>query len=432
MDWSYDLLSAEERRVLNGLSVFAGTFGLAQAAEVCSGGDELAALEVVDALASKSLVVAEPAEDGTRYRLLDTIRHYAADRLAETGDTELVRQRHAIAFLTLAKRERRLAELAREQDDFRAALEWSLSQGDQTGPRLAQALGQFWLGRGLLQEGRNWLERALAQHPADQRLRADLLRLLGAVRYEVGDLTSAETVLSEAREVAATAGAPALEARIRIQLAELHVIHNLPGGDDTDALEECQAAIAELEAEGDLEGLAEAWLLAGQVRFFRGESPADQETLERAIAYAQQSGNHRAWMRASNSLGTIFLMLPIPTDAAVSRVEQLLQAVRGEPWAEAGQLLSLSYLYALAGRIADARTANARSRSLFTRLGGKLGLAFSAFSAGIIELIAGDAATAERFLREGYEAFGVTGDQEYRSMLGGLLAEALSIIQNPM
>ena len=71
MDWSYDLLSADERRVLGELSVFAGTFGLAQAAEVCSGGDQLAGLEVIDRLAGKSLVVAEPGEDGTRYRLLE-------------------------------------------------------------------------------------------------------------------------------------------------------------------------------------------------------------------------------------------------------------------------------------------------------------------------------------------------------------------------
>ena len=143
---------------------------------------------MIDRLAGKSLVAAEPAEDGTRYRLLDTVRHYAADRLAEAGGTDAARHRHAAAFLGLAERERELAVLAREQDNFRAALEWSLAHGDQAGPRLARALGDFWLGRGLLHEGRDWLERALAQRPADPRLRADLLRLLGAVLFEAGDL----------------------------------------------------------------------------------------------------------------------------------------------------------------------------------------------------------------------------------------------------
>ncbi len=105
--------------------------------------------------------------------------------------------------------------LAREQDNFRAALEWSLERGHQDGPRLARALGDFWLGRGLLPEGRDWLDRALARHPADLRLRADLLRLLGAVLLEGGDLDRADTVLSEGSEVAAAAGAPAVQARIR-------------------------------------------------------------------------------------------------------------------------------------------------------------------------------------------------------------------------
>ena len=195
MDWSYDLLSAQERRVLGELSVFAGSFGLPQAAELCGGGDELAALELIDRLAGKSLVAAEPAEDGTRYRLLDTVRHYAAGRLAEAGGTEAAQHRHAAAFLRLAERERKLAVLAREQDNFRAALDWSLQRGDQAGPRLARALGGFWLGRGLLAEGRDWLDRALAQRPADQRLRADLLRLLGAVLFEAGDLDGADAVL---------------------------------------------------------------------------------------------------------------------------------------------------------------------------------------------------------------------------------------------
>ena len=92
MDWSYDLLSAEERRMLGELSVFAGTFGLAQVAEVCGGGDQLDAWEVMDRLAGKSLVAAEPAKDGTRCRLLDTVRHYAADRLAEAALASLTVQ----------------------------------------------------------------------------------------------------------------------------------------------------------------------------------------------------------------------------------------------------------------------------------------------------------------------------------------------------
>jgi predicted ATPase len=136
-------------------------------------------------------VVCEPAAGGSRYRLLETIRQYAAGRLAEAGEAERTRWRHAEAFLSLAERERRLGVLLREHDNFRAALDYALAAGDRAGPRLARALGGFWLARGLFEEGQGWLERALATDPADQRLRADLLRALGAVLYLAGDIERA-------------------------------------------------------------------------------------------------------------------------------------------------------------------------------------------------------------------------------------------------
>jgi len=423
MDWSYDLLSAEERRVLGELSVFAGTFGLAQAAEVCSAGDQAAALEVVDRLAGKSLVAADPAGDGTRYRLLDTVRHYAAGRLAEAGGTEAARDRHAAAFLSLAGREREPPVLAREQDNFRAALDWSLEHGNQTGPQLARALGDFWLGRGLLAEGRDWLDRALAQHPADQRLRADLLRLLGSLLFEAGDLGGADAVLAEGSEVAAAAGAPAAQARIRVLRAD---IANLQGLGNAEALAECEAAAAVLDAEDDLDGLAEALTVAGRLRFWLGDIPAGQVVLERAIACARHSGNRRAQMRASHWLAVTFSLLAIPADTGVTRTEQLLQEASGDPWAEADLLKPLCVLYAHVGRSADARAAIDRSQSIFTGFGAKLALAESAVPGAIVGLIIADPAAAERYARQGYEAFRAMGERGgYVVDLAVLLADAL-------
>jgi predicted ATPase/DNA-binding XRE family transcriptional regulator len=425
MDWSYELLSAEERHVFGELSVFGGTFGLEQVAVVCGGGDHAAALEVIDRLAAKSLVAVEPAEEGTRYRLLETVRQYAADRLTEAGGGEAARQRHALAFLALAERKHELAVLAREHGNFRAALSWSLSAGNPAGPRLARALGNFWLGRGLLQEGRDWLERALAQRPRDGELRASLLRQLGTVLFDAGDLRGADAVLSDGLEVATAASALAEQARIRVQLTEIHKRHNLSGRAGAGALEDCEAAIAVLDAAGDLEGLAEAWLLAGKLRFDRNEWPAARRAMERAIAFGRQSGNHRAWILASHWLGSIFMMSPIPADAAVDCVEQLLHEVGSEPYAEEGVLMPLAQLYAYAGRIADARAAIGRSKAIITGFASKLGLAFSAFAAGEIELIAGDPAAAEGYFREGYEAFRAMGERGYLGHLAGLLAEAL-------
>jgi predicted ATPase len=422
MDWSYDLLSDEERRVLGELSVFAGTFGLAQAAEV-SGGDQVAALEVVDRLAGKSLVAAEPAEDGTRYRLLDTVRYYAADRLAEVGGTDAARHRHAAAFLGLAERVREPAALSQELDNFRAALEWSLAHGDQIGPRLARALGSFWLARGLLAEGRDWLERALAQRSSDQQLRAGLLRLLGTVVLEAGDTERADTVLSECSEVAAAAGAPMVQARIRVLRVD---IRNLRGLGSAESLTECEAAAGVLESGGDLDGLAEALTSVGRLRLWLGDALAGGEILERAVACARHSGNHRAQMRASHWLAVTFHLLPIPADTAIARTELLLQDASGDAWAEADLLKPLCVLYAYVGRSADARAAIDRSQSIFAGFGAKLALAESGIPAALVGLIIGDPVAAEHYARDGYQAFRTMGDRGGMVVdLAVLLADAL-------
>jgi hypothetical protein len=206
--WSYDLLSERERRVFGELSVFAGGFTLPAVAAVCCGGDQAAALDLVEQLAAKSLLVAEPAAVGTRYRLLETIRQYAAGRLADIGQTEPAWRRHAGTFLQLAEQERELPVLSREQDNFRAALDFTLGCGSPAGPRLAHALGRFWLARGLFNEARAWLERALAASPADPRLHADLHRLLGTVLSAAGDLERAQAILVQGSNIAAAAGLP--------------------------------------------------------------------------------------------------------------------------------------------------------------------------------------------------------------------------------
>ena len=264
---------------------------------------------------------------------------------------------------------------------------------------------------------------ALALWPRDaQDQRAGLLRLLGFVLWEAGELDQAEAVLAEGSEAAAVAGLPALQARIRVRLAEVHL---MLGGVRAKALAECEAATAILEAEGDLEGLAEGWLLAGKLVFWGGQSPADREALERAMSYARQSGHHRVQIQAGSRLVATFWLLPIPVDAAIARAGQLLQLADGEPWAEADILRPLSVIYAYAGRFADAREAIARAQSVYGRPAAKLTRAMDATAAGDIERIAGDPAAAERHLREAYEAYRAMGERGYLSTVAGLLAEAL-------
>jgi len=274
----------------------------------------------------------------------------------------------------------------------------------------------------MLAEGRDWLERALAQPLADQSLRAGLLRLLGATLFESGDLDRTEAVLAEASAAAATASAPALQARIGVLLAD---IRNMQGRSNAETLAECKKASAILLAEGDVMGLAEAWMLTGRTQFWLDDPAAAAEALGRAISYARQSGHYRAQMRASHWLAVTFRVLPIPADTAVTRAEELLQTASGDLWAEADLLKPLCILYAYRGRAADARAALARSRAIFARFGARFALAESGIPAGVMEQALADAAAAERYLREAYAALRAMSERRYLVTVTTGLAKAL-------
>jgi predicted ATPase/class 3 adenylate cyclase len=416
--WSYELLTERERFVFRQLSVFAGGFELEPVAVVCCGEDQAEALSMIDRLVSKSLVAMEITAAGTRYRLLEPIRGYAAGQLADAGEAEDARMRHAEVFLHLAEREHNSAVLAREQDNFRAAFDWSLSQQTQTAPRLAHALGSFWLARGLLEEGRAWLEAALGQGHPDARQRAGLLRLLGTVLSQAGDLRQAAVSFSEGTQVAETAGLPA--ERARIVVADID-----QAGSEREALAECEAAAATLEREGDLDGLAEAWLSIGKIRFFLGDCYGAAEALEPAAASARRGGDHHVELEASRWLVVCWWMLPVPASEALDHAEKMLRAATGDAWAEAEILEPLSVLYAHVGRFADARSAIARAKAEYARSGAKFGWAHCAIPSGYIELIAEDAAAAELVLGEGCEAFRAMGERGFFASAVAMLAEAI-------
>lgn len=176
VEWSYDLLSISEQAVFDRLSVFADLFGLDDVEEVCAD-DTLSRLDVVDAVASlvnKSLLVrADTDLDSTAYRLLDTIRQFAGERLASSAVEDAVRERHAAHYLSIAasmgplvrgpQARNALDALEACHDDLRAALSWFLSnyRGDDA-QRLAASLVSFWDTRDFAVEGRRWLDRALA------------------------------------------------------------------------------------------------------------------------------------------------------------------------------------------------------------------------------------------------------------------------------
>jgi predicted ATPase/serine/threonine protein kinase len=177
VDWSYQLLSDDERHLLCRLSVFPAGWTLEAAEQVC-GGDGVNASDMLDLLSKlvgKSLVGVENDVAGQRrYRFLETIRQYARERLIQAGTADRLRERHFEYFfnefrgvLPILRHHHQLQCLQRiwiEQENVRAALEWALTSASlaEKGLELAGALFWFWTKRGQFEEGRQWLERALA------------------------------------------------------------------------------------------------------------------------------------------------------------------------------------------------------------------------------------------------------------------------------
>jgi len=193
IDWSHDLLTGEERVLFRRLAVFAGGFALGAAEEVCAGG-AITGRRVVDLLArlvEKSLVVAE----GERFRLLDTIRQYAAERLEAAAERETVASRHLAWCLALAEGHdplsagapRSLQVLESEHDNLRAGLAYAVRRDPRSALRLATRLWRFWLDRGYFAEGNRWLQTTLAAAPEQTSLRVEALLAGAGLSLRLGD-----------------------------------------------------------------------------------------------------------------------------------------------------------------------------------------------------------------------------------------------------
>jgi predicted ATPase len=177
IDWSYDLLTAQEQLLFTRLGIFASGFGLNAATHVCGseGFDEIGILDLLSSLTDKSLVVADTSGERERYRLLESTAAYAFEKLRASGRHEALARRHAEYFRDQAQvvDERfgmgsTFAWLARvevELDNYRSALEWALTQGNDAvlGGAIAGALNWLWANGGLAVEGRYWIGLALEQ-----------------------------------------------------------------------------------------------------------------------------------------------------------------------------------------------------------------------------------------------------------------------------
>ena len=209
IDWSYSLLSEPEQRVFERLSIFAGGCTLHGAARVCAG-DDVAEYDVPDVLASlvdKSLVVADLEGPDPRYRLLESFRQYARERIVARAGDQVIARRHALAYLGLAESLAEVQEYepksvwwarsAGEEHNLRAALEWSLSDRNDVplGQRLASTV-TAWMSI-VLEDGRSWTTAALSL--AHEEIPKEVLAALHYAQSTSMFHTSSTTRRSQAR-----------------------------------------------------------------------------------------------------------------------------------------------------------------------------------------------------------------------------------------
>ncbi|HET7478739.1 MAG TPA: helix-turn-helix domain-containing protein [Rubrobacteraceae bacterium] len=339
LDWSYGLLSEEEKPLFGHLSVFAGGFTLEAAEAVGAQVDETGTREVLgllEGLVAQSLVMAEASPEGgeadeTRYGMLEPVRQYARAKLEEVGEGEEERRRHAMFFLDLVERaapELRgpwqvewLHRLDAEHGNLRAAMAWALSAGEiETGARLAWALFVFWWMRGYYAEGRRASERVLA---ADAELTASLrgkmLFVAGMMCNAQGDHERGQTLDEEGVRLLREAGD---RPTLAIVLAALGYasVRRRDYDRATVLLEESLELYRELE---DRWGTAKLLNNLGRLRTLRGDSGDAKPLLEEGLALSKELGDTSAIAEALHNLA-VAALLPNEHDRAAVLFEESL------------------------------------------------------------------------------------------------------------
>lgn len=305
MEWSYNLLSDTERRLLTRLAVFVGGWTLEAAENVCTD-DHIRPLEAFNLLAQlveKSLVVVDRKPNGFRYRFLETIHRYALEKLSLSEDIATLKNKHLGYFLSmiesgkLEKYGRDLSDalnrIEADYDNLRAALEWSLTSGVERDIsfRLLKQLGVFWELRGFLDEGRQHLTAVLTK-PEESALtleRADLLFQSAWLAIYQSDIMAGKPLLEESRTIFRQFHPAGLrgEADVLNSLAAIEI----DNGEASIALEYAQKALEIATEISDPMGVNWAHHMMGVALGHMGEYDQARKHLEAAlVSYNRKRG----------------------------------------------------------------------------------------------------------------------------------------------
>ena len=404
IEWSYNLLDAQEQRLFRRLAVFAGGYTLEAAEAVSAQGDD-AALPVLVGVASlidKSLLQQTRLEaEEPRFLMLETIREYGLEALAVSGEVAITRQAHAAYYLALAEEAEPelggrqqavwLTRLEQEQENLRAALRWLLERGEversvEKALRLSIALQRFWLVRGHWSEGRDFLERALA----------------------------------------ASEGVTAL---VRAKALYTAGIFAMRQGDHTQAVVLCERSLALFRELGNVPGIALSLHRLGEVAWERGNFPTTRTLLEEALALWRELGN-KGGMAASLEILASVVMEQGEYARARLLVEESLALRR-----EVGNKRGIAYSLEILARVIyfserDPMKAGPlleESLALAKEVGNKGNIAYSSYMLGLIGLFEGDYTTARTQYEQSLALFREMGDR--RGIAIGIIGLSLTALE---
>jgi len=366
VDWSYALLSDAERLLFRGLSVFAAGWTLDAAEFVC--GDQPGVLQLLEQLVHRSLVQVTPWKAETRYRLLETLRQYAAEKAREADEEVALRERHLDWFVALAERAQpglRTAELPdwldrleAEHDNIRAALRWAAEHRPEAQVRLSDALWEFWYIRGHLAEGQFWLDAAAQRTDVSLAVRARALKAAGSLASYRYDFDRASALEAEALSLAHEIGDLPLAAACLVNLG------NTDAGRNRYASAERWYGQA-LQLMRDLDdnyGVGLVLLNQSYIARDHGQHARATELLERCLPLFVASGDRRRTGRTLMRLGTTAY-----EQSDYPRAEQLGRDALAT-FSELGFMPGIADCFELLASVAAAQGSAARAARLFGAL----------------------------------------------------------------
>ncbi|MEO7803413.1 MAG: tetratricopeptide repeat protein, partial [Actinomycetota bacterium] len=383
-----------EKAMLMRPSAFAGGFTL-EAADAIGSGESAAnedVLDILTQLVDKSLVVVDRAGEEARYRLLETIRQYAREKLFESASAASTRALHLDFYLSLAERTEPLLAgseqrvwldlLEAEHDNLRAALEWSASGvDDQSGLRLASALWRFWWVRGYWSEGRVWLDKALSLRGEEvSSPRAKALWAGGFLAHFQGDYSTALSLSKQSLEMFRQAGDEAMAAYPLFNLG--YTTRSM--GRTQDARSHLEQSLSTGRKFGDKQVMAWSLLIIGGVFAAEGNDIQARSSCEEALRLAREAGDKWNVATALNDMGT--------------------HAARD-------------------GDFPTARSLHTEAIEMRRELGDKFGLQQSLLNLGLLSQGEGDLSAARSYFEEGLEIARGLGDRTY-------LSSALTLMGN--